>query len=136
MEAKLHDLLIQEFHGDGAIGVELGVLGLQLHLAVNWYGLSRCRLLLHVRYIPGRIGVVLRNLCDHGGVRGLNRLGVVGELRVGCQDAHDQVGDTVAGGSMAAFRKKALREYVTARFSNSLILLIDAMMVESSMELS
>jgi hypothetical protein len=88
-----------------------------------------------VRYIPGRIGVVLRNLRDHGGVRGLNRLGVVGELRVGCRDAHEQVGDTVAGGSTAVFRKKASREYITARFSDSLILLIDAMMAESSMEL-
>jgi hypothetical protein len=77
-----------------------------------------------VRYIPDRIGV-----------RGLNRLGVIGELRVGCRDAHEQVGDTVAGGSTAVFRKKASREYVTTRFSDSLILLIDAMMAESSMEL-
>jgi hypothetical protein len=35
MEAQLHGLLIQEFHGDGAIGVELGVLGLQLHLQLT-----------------------------------------------------------------------------------------------------
>jgi hypothetical protein len=41
MEAKLHDLLIQEFHGDGAIGVELGVLGLQLHLQLTHRELVR-----------------------------------------------------------------------------------------------
>jgi hypothetical protein len=80
--------------------------------------------------------VVLRNLRDHGGVRGLNRLGVIGELRVGRRDTCEQVGDTVAGGSTAVFRKKAPREYVTTRFSDSLILLIEATMVESSMELS
>jgi hypothetical protein len=80
--------------------------------------------------------VVLNNLHDHDGVRKLNRLGVVGELRVGRRDAREQVGDTVAGGSTAAFRKKASREYVTTRFSDRLILLIDAMMAESSMELS
>jgi hypothetical protein len=80
--------------------------------------------------------VVLRNLRDHGGVRGLNHLSVVGELRVGHRDAREQVGDTVAGGSTTAFWKKAPREYVTTRFSDSLILLIDAMMAESSMELS
>jgi hypothetical protein len=57
---------------------------------------------------------VVRNLRDHGGVRGLNRLGVVGELWVGRRDAREQVGDTVAGGSTAAFRKKAPREYDTS----------------------
>jgi hypothetical protein len=42
MEAQLHDLLIQEFRGDEAIGVELGVLGLQLHLQ------RTCRELVHL----------------------------------------------------------------------------------------